>query len=222
MHLVAVASHAQLAAGARSCPGVRDGRGRPQATKLACTAAWSASAASIAAASSATGSGWADGRPPRSAGRATGCRNGPFAHFRLARQGEQERLVGRPAVDHHQRLRQRRASAGSAPPPCPCPHAMILAIIESNSAAMSSPSATPVSTRIPGPDGSRSADTRPGVGAKSCSGSSALSRASIAYPRDGGRGRRQPAAARDVQLQLDQVDAGCHLGDRMLDLQPVY
>ena len=35
-----------------------------------------------------------------------------------------------------------------------------------------------------------------------------------------GRDVRQQAAGGDVQLQLDDVDAGGHLGDRVLDLQP--
>ena len=66
------------------------------------------------------------------------------------------------------------------------PTAMILAIIESKSAGIVSPSPTPVSTRIPGPEGSSSSAMRPGEGAKSRSGSSALSRASIACPISGG------------------------------------
>ena len=61
---------------------------------------------------------------------------------------------------------------------------------------------------------------RPGEGAKSRSGSSALSRASMACPDSGRRRAFQPAAGGDVQLQPDQVDAGGDLGDRVLDLQP--
>ncbi|SKZ40429.1 Uncharacterised protein [Mycobacteroides abscessus subsp. abscessus] len=63
---------------------------------------------------------------------------------------------------------------------------MILAIIESKSAGIVSPSLTPVSTRMPGPAGSSSREMRPGAGAKSRSGSSALRRASIAWPRSAG------------------------------------
>ena len=66
------------------------------------------------------------------------------------------------------------------------PRAMILAIIESKSAGMVSPSPTPVSTRMPGPAGSSSSAIRPGDGAKSRSGSSALSRASTACPDSAG------------------------------------
>ena len=65
---------------------------------------------------------------------------------------------------------------------------MILAIIESKSAGMVSPSLTPVSTRMPGPAGSSSRSMRPGEGAKSRSGSSALSRASMACPDSAGGG----------------------------------
>ncbi len=60
------------------------------------------------------------------------------------------------------------------------PWAMTLAIIESYSGGMTSPSATPVSTRMPGPTGSVSVSIVPGAGAKPCWGSSALRRASMA------------------------------------------
>ena len=63
---------------------------------------------------------------------------------------------------------------------------MIFAIIESKSAGIVSPSLTPVSTRMPGPAGSASLAMRPGAGAKSRSGSSALSRASMACPDSAG------------------------------------
>ena len=98
---------------------------------------------------------------------------------------------------------------------------MILAIIESKSAGIVSPSLTPVSTRMPGPAGSWSSLIRPGAGAKSRSGSSALSRASTACPVSAGMSPPlQLAAARGhVQLGLDQVQVGGHLGDRVLDLQ---
>ncbi len=79
--------------------------------------------------------------------------------------------------------RRRRASAWSRS----APHAMTFAIIESKSAGMVSPSATPVSTRMPGPAGNSRRVIRPGAGAKSRSGSSALSRASTAWPRSVGR-----------------------------------
>ncbi len=39
-------------------------------------------------------------------------------------------------------------------------------------------------------------------------------------PRDGGGSGVEAAAVGDVQLQLDEVEAGGLLGDRMLDLQP--
>ena len=78
--------------------------------------------------------------------------------------------------------RRSRARASSRVPPT----AMILAIIESKSAGMVSPSRTPVSTRMPGPEGSSSSAIRPGEGAKSRSGSSAFSRASTACPTSAG------------------------------------
>ena len=97
---------------------------------------------------------------------------------------------------------------------------MIFAIIESKSAGMVSPSLTPVSTRMPGPAGSASRAMRPGAGAKSRSGSSALSRASMACPDSAGLSPSSLPAGRHVQLKPDQVGAGGQLGDRVLDLEP--
>ena len=61
---------------------------------------------------------------------------------------------------------------------------------------------------------------RPGDGAKSRSGSSAFRRASTACPFSVGPLALEPAARRDVDLRLHQVDVGGGLGDRVLDLQP--
>ena len=54
------------------------------------------------------------------------------------------------------------------------------------------------------------------------SGSSALTRHSIEWPVnvDVALLEPEPLAGRDANLFLDDVDAGHHLGDRMLDLQP--
>ena len=100
------------------------------------------------------------------------------------------------------------------------PHATILAIIESKSGGIRSPSRTPASTRIPLPAGRRRRASRPGAGANPFSGSSAFSRASIACPETvGGVPVSRPPCG-DVQLQLHQVQPGGRLGHRMLDLQP--
>ena len=96
---------------------------------------------------------------------------------------------------------------------------MTFAIVESNSAGMTSPSATPVSTRTPGPVGRRSRAIRPGAGTKPRAGSSALRRASTAWPVGRGRLAFQPPAGRDVELKLDEVEAGDRLRDRVLVLQ---
>ena len=63
---------------------------------------------------------------------------------------------------------------------------------------------------------------RPGEGRKSLSGSSELIRHSIEWPRsdDVVLAERQRLAGGDPDLLLDQVDAGDHLGDRVLDLDP--
>src|SRR6185437_15958997 len=95
---------------------------------------------------------------------------------------------------------------------------MILAIIESNCGGTTSPSATPLSTRTPGPPGRRSSEIRPGVGEPEARVFCVEAR----FDRMPVRRRRitlEPATGRDVELQLDQVDAGDHLRDRMLDLQ---
>ena len=66
------------------------------------------------------------------------------------------------------------------------PHEMTFAIMESYCGGMTSPVATPVSTRMPGPAGSTRWRMAPGAGAKPCSGSSAVRRASMAWPDEGG------------------------------------
>ena len=61
----------------------------------------------------------------------------------------------------------------------------------------------------PGPAAAGSASIRPGDGRKSCSGSSAFSRISIACPRRGARPVRDERLARgDAQLLANEVDAG--------------
>src|SRR6185437_12528424 len=92
------------------------------------------------------------------------------------------------------------------------PQAITFAIIESNCGGMTSPGATPVSTLIPGPDGSARCSIRPGAGAKPRSGSSAVTRTDL----------RQRAARRDMQLQLDDVGACTRLGNRVLYLEPGF
>ena len=62
---------------------------------------------------------------------------------------------------------------------------------------------------------------RPGDGMKPASGSSAYTRHSMAWPRGVSNcsgGTVKPLAARDADLPLHQVDAGDHLGHRMLHL----
>ena len=77
-----------------------------------------------------------------------------------------------------------------------------------------------VSTRTPGPPGTLKTWMRPGDGTN-VSGSSALMRHSIECPVNVTSPclNAEPLAGRDPDLLLDDVDAGHHLGDRMLDLQ---
>ena len=114
------------------------------------------------------------------------------------------------------RPRARRPSASSRSRPW----AITFAIIESNSAGTTSPSATPASTRTPGPPGRRSRATVPGAGAKPASASSALRRTSIAWPAGERRLAGEAAAPRHVHLQLHEVEAGGDLRDAVLHLEP--
>ena len=134
-------------------------------------------------------------------------------------QVEQESLVGGAAVDHHGGVRQRP----------PQPRQSLLTV------------------RAPGDDlGDHRVEFRrhavagldAGVDAQARSGGQAHQVDPARRRREGvlrvlgvephldrraPRGRRfafETAAAGDVQLQFDQVDAGGHLGHRMLDLQP--
>ena len=103
------------------------------------------------------------------------------------------------------------------------PWAMTLASIGSNRPPTSSPSSTPASTRMPGPDGQRSRSMRPVAGRNPASASSAYSRTSIAWPPQPRRRacvEPERLAGGDPQLVLDEVAAGDELGDRMLDLEP--
>ena len=114
------------------------------------------------------------------------------------------------------RARRRRARAS----PRSSPQAISLAIIESNSAGIESPSRHPGVDPDPGSAGE--AEQRRSArapGAKPSSGSSALIRASIAWPTGAGGVSLEPAARGDVELELQQVEPGGRLGDRVLDLK---
>ena len=81
----------------------------------------------------------------------------------------------------------------------------------------------PESTRTRGCRGSRRASTRPPVGQEARAPGprrrpAPRSRARSARRRPGRSGSGSPGG--DPQLQLDQVEPGDHLGDRVLDLQP--
>ena len=135
-------------------------------------------------------------RPAPAGGRASRCRR----RRRAARGGRAAR-AGSPGSSCPRRsppwCRRPRGAAARSPRSRSRPWAMILAIIESNSGGTTSPSATPVSTRTPGPVGQpQQRRSRPGAGANPRAGSSALSRTSIAWPRGGGGVALEPAARR--------------------------
>ena len=97
-----------------------------------------------------------------------------------------------------------RASASSRSRP----QAMILAIIESNSAGITSPSATPVSTRTPGPGGQP--QQRDPVRVRGQEAARGILGVDARLDRVPVRRRRlalEPAAGGHVQLELDEVDA---------------
>jgi hypothetical protein len=140
-----------------------------------------------------------------------------LAQLVAAEQLEQEALVGGPLLDVDHRVgdgRRRRAIACSRV----SPWAMILAIIESNSAGTVSPSATPESTRMPGPAGRRSSEMRPGDGEKPRPGSSALRRTSMAWPRGGGGSPSSVPPAATCSCSA-RGRAGDRLGHGVLDLE---
>ena len=99
-----------------------------------------------------------------------------------------------------------RGAGGRAPRRGRAPQAMTLAIIESNSAGMTSPSATPVSTRMPGPG------RQPQQRDRARGGREAERRVLGVQPRLDGvaDGRRrlalEPPAGGDVELELDEVE----------------
>ena len=99
------------------------------------------------------------------------------------------------------------------------PYPTILAIMESNSAGITSPWASPVSIRTPGPDAHTRRSTVPGDGAKSRSGILGVEPDLDGMPPRRRRLSLEAAAAGDVQLQLDQVDACRDLCDGVLDLE---
>ena len=97
---------------------------------------------------------------------------------------------------------------------------MILAIIESNSGGITSPSATPSVDTDPRPD--RERQRLDGAGCRRearAAGSSAFRPGLDGIALGCRRIAFQPAPAGDVNLQLDQVEPGRQLGDRMLHLE---
>ena len=112
--------------------------------------------------------------------------------------------------------RRSRASASSRSRPW----AMILAIIESKSAGIESPSATPVSTRIPGPGRQLEVGDAPGRGREVAVGVLRVEPGLDRVTELLGPLALEAAALGDVDLEPDEVGAGDDLGDRVLDLEP--
>ncbi len=119
----------------------------------------------------------------------------------LVEQVEDEALVRRAALDDDGGLAHGAAQPGQRLVAVAA-EAMILAIIESKSAGIESPSPTPVSTRTPGPAGRSSRAIRPGDGREVAVGVLGVEPGldGVARPRPGarpraGRPRRRGSAA---------------------------
>ena len=97
---------------------------------------------------------------------------------------------------------------------------MTLAIIESKSAGMTSPSATPVSTRTPGPDRQAQHGDPAGGGREVAVGVLGVQPGLDGVAGGRRHGPLEPAAGGDVQLQPHEVEPRRQLGHRVLDLQP--
>ena len=133
---------------------------------------------------------------------------------------EQEGLVGGASVDDDGGLTQRGAQPGQCLASVAAPRDDLgdhRVVVGRDDVALGDAG---VDAQIPEPSGNFSSRTVPGAGANSLSASSALSRASTAWPNSPGQSPSRDPAAGDEDLQLDQVDAGGDLGDRVLDLQP--
>ena len=90
--------------------------------------------------------------------------------------------------------------------------------MESNFGETVSPSTTPESTRMPGPDGHASLVSVPELGARFFAGSSQVSRSSKLCPRSGGRRVSSPPLA-DGELFSHQIKAADLFADGVLHLQ---
>jgi len=97
------------------------------------------------------------------------------------------------------------------------PYAITFASNESYSLGTVIPENRAESTRIPGPPGSRTRATRPLAGEGILGRDAALDR--HALPGDLVLREPERLTSRDAELQRDDVEAGDHLGDRVLDLQ---
>ncbi len=131
----------------------------------------------------------------------------------------QEGAVGRPAAHDDAHLLERRGAGGRAPRSGRRPTAMTLAIIESYSGGIASPSENPVSTRIPGPVGRLRSSTVPGRGREAALGVLGVDARLDGVARGPRRVALETTARGDVELELHQVEAGRHLGHRVLHLE---
>ena len=148
----------------------------------------------------------------RAAGRASRCRSRRARTSGCSSSSSRKPWLVVPPSTHGDRVGERPAQARERLVPVLRPRQSAWRSVESSSARMRSPSATPVSTRSPGPVGSRRWTSRPGAGAKASVGSSAHRRSLDRVPDRRGRVAIEPPARGDVQLKLDEIEPGDRLG----------
>ena len=153
------------------------------------------------------------------AARASRCRH----HRRVARDG---RAAGAespgssvpPSTTATVSASARRSRASASPRSLPQAVSVTISRVELGRDCRS-PSTTPVSTRRPGPVGSRRWTSRPGAGAKSSGRVLGAEARLDGVPDRRRRVALEPPARGDVQLELDQVEAGDRLAHRMAELR---
>ena len=142
------------------------------------------------------------------------------AQLRAAQQLEQEALVGGPLVERDHRVGDRAAQAGDrllARAPVGDDLGDHRVELRRDRVALGDAG---VDADRPARSAGAAALIRPGAGAKPRAG---ILGVQAHLDRVAARRRRlalQPPACGDVELQADEVDAGDHLGHRVLDLQP--
>ena len=199
-------------------------RGRPPRADARKASRSRASCASQTSSATCTSATWAS-RPPPPARSAAPRRSsqpgvgGPGDHVRLVEQREQERAGGGAAAQHDRGLPQRAPQPGQRLGPVAAPrddlgdHGVVVGRddVADRDAGVDAD---------PRPGRQPQQLHRPGRGGEVVLGVLGVEPGLDRVPVLGRRVALQPAPGGDVELQLDDVQAGGRLGDRVLDLQP--